>query len=767
MNQIYYAIQNIIRGKDARSVKIVSITLGLLVSIILFAKVAFEMSYDTFLKDSERIFAIKTAWEVDGKAWNGNNIYPTASVLLQHFPDEVESATTMQDRNWAKIGHGNHKSAGKVLFVDSLFFQTMGITLQKGNALDMAQPDVMFLSESFARDLFGSEDPIGKTMTYEFHNQGDVPFIVRGIFADMPENTTLERPKAIVSIANRYKYDKAGLDWNSGGNYVAYAKLKEAKDVEKLTQGINAVIADRYFPKERYGQDAIRIELTPLLDEHLQDEETKNMLLIMGLLATALLLTATLNYVLISLSSLAYRAKAVAIHKCSGAEWGSVFGIFLWETAFVIIASVLLMVFIIFNAVEVIEELTQVSIASLFSWQNLWAPCLTVLFLFLIGSVIPGIYYSSIPVTQVFRKYTERKRSWKYPLLFVQFGGGAFLFGLMVIMYTQYHYTMNKDLGYDITNVASLYEKDKSRSATILSFLRNAPYISSVATSENTLMDGRSRYAVAEGPTNQSFTPRHNVFDRDYFNFIGLHLKAGQVPTSTNEILVNEAFVKAMGWTSNGVGEYVPEHGTVTGVVEGYLNVYDRAEMEPWEFRFSNEPLQTIQVRLKEPFEDNLFRLNEDIKKLYPNEGLTFESSEKAIENLYHSQRVFRDATILATIAILAITLMGLVGYTNEEVRRRSKEIAIRKINGAEVSEILRLLCMDIVRIALPAIIIGIGLAHYVGNIWKEQFRDVLPSNLWCYAGAFIVVMAFILGTVIVKSWRVANENPVLSIKSE
>lgn len=767
MKQIYYAIQNIIRGKDARTVKIVSITLGLLVSIILFAKVAFEMSYDTFLKDSERIFAIKTAWEVDGKAWNGNNIYPTASVLLQHFPDEVESATTMQDRNWAKIGHGNLKSAGKVLFVDSLFFQTMGITLQKGNALDMAQPDVMFLSESFARDLFGSEDPIGKTLTYEFHNQGDVPFIVRGIFADMPENTTLERPKALISIANHYKYDKAGLNWNSGGNYVAYAKLKEAKDVGKLIQGINAVISDRYFPKEHYGQDAIRIELTPLLDEHLQDEETKNMLLIMGLLATALLLTATLNYVLISLSSLVYRAKAIAIHKCSGAEWGSVFGIFIWETAFVIIASVLLMVFIIFNAVEVIEELTQVSIASLFSWQNLWAPCLTVLFLFLVGSVIPGIYYSSIPVTQVFRKYTERKRSWKYPLLFVQFGGGAFLFGLMVIMYTQYHYTMNKDLGYDITNVVSLYEGDKSRGATLLSFLRNAPYVSSVATSENTLMDGRSRYIVAEGPTNQSFIPRHNVFDRDYFNFIGLQLSAGQVPTSTNEILVNEAFVKAMGWTSNGVGEYVPEHGTVTGVVEGYLNVYDRAEMEPWEFRISNGPLKTIQVRLKEPFDENLIRLNEDMKKLYPNEGLTFESSEKTIENLYHSQRVFRDATILATIAILAITLMGLVGYTNEEVRRRSKEIAIRKINGAEVGEILRLLCMEIVRIALPAIVIGIGLAHYVGNVWKEQFRDVLPSNLWCYAGAFIVVMAFILGTVIVKSWRVANENPVMSIKSE
>ena len=767
MKQIYYAIQNIVRGKDSNIVKIISITLGLLISIILFAKVSFEMSYDTFLKDSQRIFSIKTAWEVDGKAWNGNNIYPTSSVLLQHFPDEVESATTLQSRKWAKIGHGGQKRAEKVLFVDSLYFQTMGITLQKGNAMDMAHPDIIFLSESFARELFGGEDPMGKTVTYEFYNQGDVAFIVRGIFADMPENTTLEHPKALVSIANRYKYDKAGLDWNSGGNYVAYAKLKEGKDVEKLTYGINAVIADRYFPKERYGQDAIRIELTPLLDEHLQDEETRNMLLIMGLLAAALLLTATLNYVLISLSSMAYRAKGIAIHKCSGAEWGSVFGIFLWETAFIVIVSVLLMVFISLNAREIIEELTQVSIGSLFSWQNLWAPCLTVMFLFLVGSIIPGIYFSSVPVTQVFRKYTERKRSWKYPLLFVQFGGVAFLFGLTGVMYAQYHYTMNKDLGYDITNVVSLHESDKGRRSTLLSFVKNAPYVSSVATSENTLMEGRARYSVPEGPNNKSFIPRHNVMDRDYFDFIGLHLKVGKVPTSTNEILVNEAFVKEMGWTSNGVGEYVADHGTVTGIVDGYLNTYDVAEMVPWEFRLSNEPLETIQIRLKEPFDENLIRLNEDVGKLYPNEGLAFNSFEKDMENLYHRQRIFRDSTILSTIAILAISLMGLIGYTNEEVRRRSKEIAIRKINGAEVGEILHLLCMEIFRIALPSALIGLGLAHYVGNIWKEQFRDMLPANFWLYAGIFIVVMAFILGTVIVKSWRVANENPVVSIKSE
>ena len=111
---------------------------------------------------------------------------------------------------------------------------------------------------------------------------------------------------------------------------------------------------------------------------------------------------------------------------------------------------------------------------------------------------------------------------------------------------------------------------------------------------------------------------------------------------------------------------------------------------------------------------------------------------------------------------------MGVIGYTNDEVRRRSKEIAIRKVNGAEVGHILQMLCRDVVIIALPSVAIGVLLSWQVGEMWvSSNFKDILTISPLLYIGVAIVTMLFILGTVIIKSWRVANENPVNSIKSE
>jgi putative ABC transport system permease protein len=173
-------------------------------------------------------------------------------------------------------------------------------------------------------------------------------------------------------------------------------------------------------------------------------------------------------------------------------------------------------------------------------------------------------------------------------------------------------------------------------------------------------------------------------------------------------------------------------------------------------------------IRLKEPFEENLNRLQEDMKHIYPDRKANFRSYKSFMDEYFHDARIFRDSVIMACIAILAITLMGVIGYTNDEVRRRSKEIAIRKVNGAEVGNILRMLCRDVAIIALPAVLIGTVASKYVAEFWvSSNFNDILPTNPILYVGVVIVALAFILGTVILKSWRIANENPVLSIKSE
>ena len=117
---------------------------------------------------------------------------------------------------------------------------------------------------------------------------------------------------------------------------------------------------------------------------------------------------------------------------------------------------------------------------------------------------------------------------------------------------------------------------------------------------------------------------------------------------------------------------------------------------------------------------------------------------------------------------IVIITLTGIIGYTNDEVRRRSKEIAIRKINGAEVSDILQLLCKSILYIAFPATFVGVLLAKHVGDMWiATEFKDILNISPLLYLGTGILTLVLILGTVVVKAWRVANENPVVSIKNE
>lgn len=771
MKQLYYAIQTIIRGKDSSIIKVISLSLGLFISIILFARVAFELNYDNFYNDTDRLFLVETAWEGDKGMGSPSPyvIYPTAGAIAEHFPDLVECQTTISDFVPSTVMHGTKKHSGEFIMVDSLYFQTMGLQLLEGNALELGTPGVIFLSRSFAGEVFGSENPMGKTLTYPLGGK-ELPITVKGIFADIPENSSFQRTTCVVSLTTMsLRETPVNWSWTGGGNYRAFVRLKHKEDAGIINQKINSIIESTYFPKGHYGQwkiSGIEVSVSPLQGYHLKNKDVVRMIRIMALLGFALLLTATLNYVLISISSLAHRAKAVGIHKCNGAGTGSIFGMFLWETVFIIGISLLIIAFIILNFHEKIEELAQTSLEGLFSFQNLWAPVSVVLFLFIIGGVLPGITFSSIPVTQVFHRYTEGKKSWKYPLLFFQFGGATFLVGMMCIVYAQYHYILSKDLGYNMESTAYTYHTFP-QAENAISNLRNLPYVEAVACSELDMMESRSPYSVTDAGGNFLFSPRINWFDKDFFSFIGIHLKAGQMPSAPDQILINEEFVKKMGWSSNGVGELVPGHGTVAGVIEGYYFT-DVSEMPPFEIRYvTNNDAACVHVRLKEPFNDNLQRLNTEMKQLYPQNGICFKSYDNQLSVIFRSTRIFRDSTILACIAILAITLMGLVGYTNDEVRRRSKEIAIRKINGAETNSILRLLSRDVIYISLPAILIGTLLAWNIGKIWQAQFNDMMAIPMVLYVGVAIAVLVFIVGCVILKSWKIANENPVNSIKNE
>ena len=242
MKQIYYAIQNIIRGKDSTLIKVVSLSLGLFFSIIMFALVGVQLGFDSYYRDYEDIYVAETAWD-SGKGLEYKNyfcIYPTSKTLLEHFPEQVESATVICESAPRAVQLGKEHIRLRLIQSDSLFFQTMGVPLVEGNALDLHAPDALFLSEASARRIFGSENPIGKTLRWQ--NKYDL--IVKGIFADMPRNVTMYA-EAVLSINHPWMLrGTMRTDWMSGGNYPTFVRLKKEADMDYINQRINSVVGN-------------------------------------------------------------------------------------------------------------------------------------------------------------------------------------------------------------------------------------------------------------------------------------------------------------------------------------------------------------------------------------------------------------------------------------------------------------------------------------------------------------------------------------------
>ena len=762
MKQIYYVIQTLLRGRGSNIIKIISLGLSLTMSILLFSRVAYEQSFDTCYKDYDNLYQIWSVFTVKGEKYppQEQNCGPVAGAILENFPEQVEAATSTCYWKNSPLYNGNIRFDEKKIVADSLFFQTMGIEVLSGNPVkDLQQPDVIFLSDRFAKKIFGGEDPVGKTINYNHEKD----FMVKGTYKALPANATVN-PEAVISMPTL---------WKGGDSYPEYIRFRSGADKSVVNARIDAMI-EKYRPEEsktKYGYTAF---VKPIRDTYRNYESVKRMRNIMSVLGFAILFIAALNYVLISISSLTYRAKAVGVHKCNGASGGKIFGMFLLETGIIIVAALLLMALVLLNFREFFEDTAAAKLSLLLAPERIWVPLTVIGVLFIVGGVLPGRLFARIPVSQVFRRYTEGKKGWKRPLLFIQFAGVAFISGLMCVVMAQYQYVLNKDMGYNPQRLAlanAYWNKEKECDAAF-QFFKGLPYVEAVTSANNTPISGYSGSMIRDESGNALFSTRACYYMReDYPAMMGMTFKTGRMARTEDEVIVNETFADMMHWGNDAVGRTVDVDGTAQMKVVGVLKDFQiedfTADKMPFVARYNKYFVGTIHVRLKEPFVRNLQQLNKDVADAFHNQTIDFIGYEKKITDSYNSVRVFRNATLMAAITMFFVMLMGLIGYTADEVRRRSKEIAIRKVNGAEASSILELLSKDILVVALPAVILGSLASWYINGVWMEQFAEQIPLGWIVYLLVIIVNLVIIVGCVLWKSWRIANENPVNSIKSE
>ena len=566
---IYYTLQSLLHKQGSNAIKIVSLALGLLMSVFLFARIAFELSFDNFYHDSDNLYIVKTGWLKNG-VLEGNEsrftIIPIPAAIAEEFPEQVESSTVSCSLFDNSFQLGERQLDMSTVMADTLYFSVLGLEMIEGNPQDLAGPDVVFLSAKSAKEAFGDENPIGKTLRYDFWGY-QTTLLVKGIFADIPLNTSLERrPEAIISFPTIGRHLKWNLGWQSGGNYDGYLRLRSPQYADWLNERMSIAIA-RHIPPESGLELSVRI--VPIHNLHVETPQVRKMIWIMFFLGIVLLFTTALNYVLVSVASLTQRAKAIGVHKCSGASGSSIFSMFMVETAIVVGLALLLIGLLVYIFHEKMEELAAVPLSALFDWQNLWAPLSVILLLFILGGCLPAMLFARIPVTQVFRRYTSGRRGWKRVLLFVQFIGAAFILGMMLMVVSQYSYVTTRDRGWRPERVAYTTQREVDGNS-LRSLVGSLPYVEGVASAERPILWFGSNQPILDNQGNELFYPRNTWFDSDFLPFIGLRLKEGHNLTGEGQLLVNSVFYEKMNWTDSPIGKRVNDYGTVVGLLDSF-----------------------------------------------------------------------------------------------------------------------------------------------------------------------------------------------------
>lgn len=645
---IYYTLQSLLHKQGSNAIKIVSLALGLLMSVFLFARIAFELSFDNFYHDSDNLYIVKTGWLKNG-VLEGNEsrftIIPIPAAIAEEFPEQVESSTVSCSLFDNSFQLGERQLDMSTVMADTLYFSVLGLEMIEGNPQDLAGPDVVFLSAKSAKEAFGDENPIGKTLRYDFWGY-QTTLLVKGIFADIPLNTSLERrPEAIISFPTIGRHLKWNLGWQSGGNYDGYLRLRSPQDADWLNERMSIAIA-RHIPPESGLELSVRI--VPIHNLHVETPQVRKMIWIMFFLGIVLLFTTALNYVLVSVASLTQRAKAIGVHKCSGASGSSIFSMFMVETAIVVGLALLLIGLLVYIFHEKMEELAAVPLSALFDWQNLWAPLSVILLLFILGGCLPAMLFARIPVTQVFRRYTSGRRGWKRVLLFVQFIGAAFILGMMLMVVSQYSYVTTRDRGWRPERVAYTTQREVDGNS-LRSLVGSLPYVEGVASAERPILWFGSNQPILDNQGNELFYPRNTWFDSDFLPFIGLRLKEGHNLTGEGQLLVNSVFCEKMNWTDNPIGKRVNDYGTVVGLLDSFSFADMPNDNLPVMVEWTGKTAATLHVRLKEPLDENLARLNEEMHRIYPQKSLVFRSVEQEMRSYAESVRVFRDVTLLVS----------------------------------------------------------------------------------------------------------------------
>ena len=756
---------------------------------MIFSWASFEYSYDDFHKNKDRIYRV-----LDHQTFKGQDEQYLAQVpeyLVNTFENEIpgiELSTVLLHAGnyWIKKADENIEIRD-VYYSDNNLFNIFSFPFIAGNpGTCLSSLNNIVLTKSTANILFGAENPIGKTI----HREDNKAYVVSGIIDDVPVNSHLDFNMLIPIDERKPHWDRG----NGNHNASVYVLLNEGASPNALSDNLRQ-FTNKHFPWDNGNN--FSLELQPLSDLHLSSTHTiwemnknkfnKTYVVVLVLIAVLLLAISAINFFNLTLVSLSKRKTEIGIRKINGSGQMQIVRQFLFENSMLAFFAFVLAGAIVFLTYPYIKDnfFNGYELNDIFNLRSIVICLGVIVTVVLITGLFPSLSYSSLsPVAMLSDKISKRisRRSFNQTLVISQLAVTTFLIIATLGINKQMSYIRNMDLGVITDQVLILPTNDNIRNnyATLKEELLKNPQISGVTASNRVFGENFWRNSIHfEGQDPEArFVVPYLMTDFNFPEFYKMNMVKGRAFSKEYKLdkdglgfLINESLARELGYTDP-VGKKMrfshTKMGEIIGVVKDFHFQSLHNAIEPMAFYVGNNDLNEISVKISPANIGATLAFIEKIwKEFRPDRPFSYQFLDQQFARHYENDAKATKLVLLFTILSIVLSSLGLFGLISFVSEKRTKEIGVRKVNGAKVSEIMAMLNRSYIIWGLTGFAIAAPLAWFSINKWLESFAYKTSLSWWIFALAGLLALGIALLTVSWQSWRAATRNPVEALRYE
>jgi len=779
------AVRNLIRNKFFSIINICGLAVGMASAILIMLWIENELSYDSFYSKKNRLYQPWNRATFDGKLQCWSTTPKILAPTLKHDYPEVEEVTRVNWGNNFLFSIGDKRLTVQGTAVDPGFLKMFDFPLIRGNVQTaLAGTYSIVLTKRLATKLFGGEEAMGKVIKIDNLDN----FTVTGVLKDLPNNTTFQDYEYFLPWAYMVKKQWDDSSWgnNSTQTYVLLKQNTSASNFEKKIKNITI--------QHTKDEEHIEVFLHPISKLHLYSkfENGKNtggkieVVRLFAVIATLILLIACINFMNLSTARSEKRAKEVGIRKVVGAEKKSLIGQFLGESILLALLAGIISIGIVQLSIRGFNELTDKQLFLDYGNYRFWLAGLAfVLFTGIVAGSYPAFILSSFTPVKVLKGTFKAAHALVTPrkvLVVIQFTFAIALIICTIIITQQIQYARNRDSGYDRTQlVYNFLEGDMEKNyGLIRNELINSGAAISVTKTSAPLTQG---WSDSWGYEWQGKDPKakldFNTFNTDgnLAKTAGLKMLQGRdidpktYPTDSTAIMLNESAVAIMKF-KNPIGESVKYNDInwhVVGVIKDFILQSPYQPMKPMILHGPKGWFNVIHYKLNPAHSASVnLKLAEQVFKKYnPEYPFAYHFVDEEYARKFQDERRTGTLALLFAALTIFISCLGLFGLATYMAENRIKEIGVRKVLGASVATITRLLTKDFLRLVIISLLIAVPIAWWAMHSWLQDYPYHVDIHWWVFvlAGSLSILIALL--TVSYQSIRAGLANPVRSLRSE